>query len=62
MSQSAPFPDPIVITGAMRTPMGGLQGDLGTIPAPHLGATAIRAALAHSGLAPALVEEVIMGC
>jgi acetyl-CoA C-acetyltransferase len=62
MSQSAPFPDPIVITGAMRTPMGGLQGDLGTITAPHLGAAAIRAALAYSGLAPALVEEVIMGC
>ena len=52
--------DPIVITGAARTPMGGFQGDLAAIAAPDLGAVAIRAALA--GLAPDAVDEVLMGC
>ena len=52
--------DDIVITGAMRTPMGGFQGDLAGVTAPQLGAAAIRAAL---GATPAdLVSEVIMGC
>jgi len=54
--------DPIVITGAARTPMGGFQGDLAGVNAAELGSTAIRAALARSGLAPDAVEEVIMGC
>ncbi|QEU10748.1 acetyl-CoA C-acyltransferase (plasmid) [Paracoccus yeei] len=52
--------DPIVITGAARTPMGGFQGDLAGVPAATLGATAIRAALA--GLDPQAVDEVLMGC
>ena len=52
--------DPIVITGAARTPMGGFQGDLAGVDAPGLGATAIRAALA--GLDPEAVQEIIMGC
>ncbi|RDW11664.1 acetyl-CoA C-acetyltransferase, partial [Paracoccus thiocyanatus] len=42
--------DPIVITGAARTPMGGFQGDLAGVEAAVLGATAIRAAL--GGLDP----------
>ncbi|MBL3595277.1 acetyl-CoA C-acyltransferase [Rhodovulum sulfidophilum] len=52
--------DPIVITGARRSPMGGFQGDLAAADAPALGATAIRAAL--GGLDPEAVEEVLMGC
>ncbi|ARC90656.1 acetyl-CoA C-acyltransferase [Rhodovulum sp. MB263] len=52
--------DPIVITGARRSPMGGFQGDLAAADAPSLGATAIRAAL--NGLAPEAVEEILMGC
>ena len=52
--------DPIVITGAARTPMGGFQGDFAGVEAAHLGATAIRAALA--GLDPQAVDEIIMGC
>jgi acetyl-CoA C-acetyltransferase len=55
-------PDPIVIAGYARTPLGGLLGDLADCPAPDLGATAIRAALAQAGLAPDAVEEVVMGC
>ncbi|MDX1605765.1 MAG: acetyl-CoA C-acetyltransferase [Candidatus Competibacterales bacterium] len=54
--------DPIVVTGAARTPMGGLQGVLAPVTAPELGARAIAAALARSGLDPEAVEEVIMGC
>ncbi len=54
--------DPIVITGAARTPMGAFQGELKDATAPELGAVAIRAALARSGVAAADVDEVIMGC
>jgi acetyl-CoA C-acetyltransferase len=54
--------DPIVIVGAARTPMGGLQGDFATLTASQLGATAIAAALSRAGLAPDAVEEVVMGC
>jgi acetyl-CoA C-acetyltransferase len=54
--------DPIVIVGMARTPMGGFQGDLSGATAPQLGATAIKAALERSGVAPADVEEVLMGC
>ncbi|MCB1809762.1 MAG: acetyl-CoA C-acetyltransferase, partial [Candidatus Competibacteraceae bacterium] len=53
--------DPIVIVGAARTPMGGLQGALAPLSAPQLGASAIRAALERAGLEAAVVEEVIMG-
>ena len=54
--------DPIVIAGMARTAMGGFQGDLKDVPAPQLGATAIRAAVERAGLAPADIDEVIMGC
>ncbi|MFP2770901.1 acetyl-CoA C-acyltransferase [Oceanisphaera sp. KMM 10153] len=52
----------IVIVGAARTPMGALQGELGTVPAPELGAAAIAAALQRAGVAPEQVDEVVMGC
>jgi len=55
-------PDPIVIVGAARTPMGGMQGDFASLAAPQLGAVAIRAALARAGVAADQVDEVIMGC
>ncbi len=54
--------DPIVIVGAARTAMGGMQGDFASVPAARLGATAIAAAVARAGLAPDQIEEVIMGC
>ncbi|MFO1350053.1 MAG: acetyl-CoA C-acetyltransferase [Gammaproteobacteria bacterium] len=54
--------DPVVIVSAARTPMGGLQGALGGLSAPDLGATAIRAAVERSGINPAAVQEVVMGC
>lgn len=53
--------DPIVIVGAARTPMGGFQGELGAVPSPQLGATAIEAALERAGIAGEDVTEVLMG-
>lgn len=54
--------DPVVILAARRTPVGAFQGALATMTAPQLGAVAIKAALEDSGVAPADVDEVIMGC
>ncbi len=53
--------DPIVIVGAARTPMGGFQGELGAVPSPQLGATAIKAALERANIAGEDVTEVLMG-
>ena len=50
----------VVIAGAARTPMGGLQGVFGHSDAVALGGAAIRAALAGSGTKT--VDEVLMGC
>ena len=52
----------VVIVAARRTPIGAFQGVLSGATAPQLGAAAIRGALEAAGLAPAEVEEVIMGC
>jgi acetyl-CoA C-acetyltransferase len=54
--------DPIVVIGAARTPLGGLLGALSGVPAPALGATAIRAALERAQIEADAVEETIMGC
>lgn len=53
--------DDIVILGAARTPIGSFLGTLSKVPAPRLGATAIKAALERAGVAPEQVEQVIMG-
>jgi acetyl-CoA C-acetyltransferase len=54
--------DPIVIVGAARTPMAGLQGDFKDVAAPKLGAAAIEAAVKRSGLSADAIDEAIMGC
>ena len=54
--------DPIVIVAAARTPMGDFLGALSSLPAPQLGAHAVRAVLERSGIAPDTVSEVFMGC
>jgi acetyl-CoA C-acetyltransferase len=51
----------VVIVGAARTPIGSFMGSLAAVPAPRLGAAAIRAALQRSGVDPSAVDEVIMG-
>ena len=52
----------IVIVAAARTPMGGFQGDFASLTAANLGAIAIKAAVARSGLPTDAVQEVIFGC
>ncbi|MDD1966611.1 acetyl-CoA C-acyltransferase [Pseudomonas putida] len=54
--------DPVVIVSAVRTPMGGFQGDLSSQTAPQLGSVAIRAAVERAGLAATDVEQVLFGC
>lgn len=51
-----------VILAARRTAACNLLGDLSTIPAPQLGAIALKAALADAAMPAAEVEEVIVGC
>lgn len=51
----------VVIVSAARTPIGSFLGALSTIPAPKLGAIAIKGALEKINLNPELVEEVLMG-
>lgn len=45
----------------MRTPIGSFQGALASLTAPQLGSHGIQAALEKSGVAPAGVDEVLMG-
>ena len=56
-----PIADSIVIVGAARTPMGAFQGDFASLSAHDLGGAAIKAAMERSGVAPALVGEVLFG-
>jgi acetyl-CoA C-acetyltransferase len=50
-----------VIVSAARTPIGKFLGGLKDVPAPELGATAIREALRRAGLSADKVEDVVMG-
>jgi acetyl-CoA C-acetyltransferase len=50
-----------VILSACRTPIGRFLGALGTIPAPRLGAAAIKEAVRRAAIDPATIDEVIMG-
>ncbi|MBB3227276.1 acetyl-CoA C-acetyltransferase [Luteibacter sp. Sphag1AF] len=52
----------VVIAGAKRTAIGSFLGQFTGVPTPRLGAIAIRAALAQSGIDGKDVSEVIMGC
>jgi acetyl-CoA C-acetyltransferase len=54
--------DAIVILSAQRTPVGAFQGAFASVKATELGSAAIRGAIEASGLAPADIQEVIMGC
>lgn len=51
----------VVIASVARTPIGSFLGTLSKIPAPKLGATAIKGALDKINLKPELVDEVYMG-
>ena len=56
MSQS------IVIVDGARTPMGALGGELASVSAPQLAATAIRKILDRTAVAAGAIDEVFMGC
>ncbi len=51
----------IVITGAVRTPIGAFNGALSTMAASDLGAVVIKEAMKRAGVAPEEPTEVIMG-
>jgi len=52
---------PVYVVSAARTPMGSFLGALSGVPAPQLGATAIKGALERGGVKPEAVQEVFMG-
>src|SRR4028118_1804615 len=52
----------VYIVSAVRTPMGAFGGALKDVPAPQLGAIAIKGALEKAGLQPDQVDELLMGC
>ena len=54
--------DPIVIVEGARTAIGTYGGCFKDTPAFELGAATVRAALERSGVSPAEVDEVILGC
>ncbi len=51
----------VVITSAVRTPIGGFNGSLASIDGNKLGAIAIEEAILRSGIKKEVVDEVIMG-
>ncbi len=54
------FPS-VFIVSAARTPVGSFQGAFSDLPAPRLGAIAIKEAIVRAGIKPESVDEVIMG-
>ncbi len=50
-----------VIVSACRTPIGRFQGGLGPLSGAQLGALATKEAVARAGIAPELIDEVLMG-
>ncbi len=50
-----------VIVAATRTPVGRFNGGLAALTAAELGQTVIAALLTKTGIAPALIDEVLMG-
>lgn len=51
----------VVIVSAVRTPVASFQGALSSLPAPKLGATAIKEALNRAQVSPNEIDECIMG-
>jgi acetyl-CoA acetyltransferase len=55
------MPEALIID-AIRTPIGALGGALAAVRPDDLAAHVIKAILERTGIDPALVEEVYMGC
>ncbi|CAO1632032.1 unnamed protein product [Parajaminaea phylloscopi] len=54
-------PQDVYILSAARTPIGSFNGSLKRVPAPQLGATALKAALDRAGVKPDQLEEAYFG-
>ncbi|MBL8517632.1 MAG: acetyl-CoA C-acyltransferase [Betaproteobacteria bacterium] len=54
--------DAVVIVAAKRTPIGAMNGQLVGLSSPQLASTAIKAAVAESGLKAEDINEAIIGC
>src|SRR5512143_937364 len=52
--------DPVIVSAA-RTPVGKFLGGLAALPAPRLGATAVREAVKRAGVDGEQIDEVLMG-
>lgn len=51
----------VFIVSAVRTPIGSFGGSLASVPAPKLGAAAIKGALEKANVSPDAIDEVFMG-
>jgi acetyl-CoA C-acetyltransferase len=51
----------VVIVSSVRTPVASFQGGFSALPAPKLGAIAIKEAITRANVSPNEVDEVIMG-
>ena len=51
-----------VIIDAVRTPIGNFRGSLASVRADDLAAIALEAIVDRTGIDPALIEEVYLGC
>jgi len=55
------MPTPVIID-AVRTPIGNFRGALAPVRPDDLAAIVLKAIVQRTGIAPAIVEEVYMGC
>src|SRR3954467_11048527 len=51
----------VYVIAAVRTPIGSFGGSLKALSATQLGAAAIKGALSKAGVAPEMVNDVLMG-
>ncbi len=61
MNSSTPETD-VVIIDSVRTPVGNLGGSLAAVRPDDLAAFILQALVRRTGIDPALVEEVYLGC
>ena len=55
-------PPSVVVAGAARTPIGKFKGAFSDLPAPRLGAVAVKEAIRRARIEPRDVSELFFGC